>query len=73
MSHNTLFLRLEAPLQSWGLQGKLVFRDSAREPTKSGVVGLLACALGRERWKFIGDLAGLEMGVRVDREGVLTQ
>ncbi|MCR4318387.1 MAG: type I-E CRISPR-associated protein Cas5/CasD [Planctomycetes bacterium] len=71
--HNTLFLRLEAPLQSWGLQGKLVFRDSAREPTKSGVVGLLACALGRKRWESVSDLAELEMGVRVDREGALTR
>ena len=44
---NTLFLRLEGPLQSWGERGHWAVRDTAPEPTKSGVVGLLGCALGR--------------------------
>jgi CRISPR system Cascade subunit CasD len=43
---NTLFLRLEGPLQSWGERARWDVRDTAPEPTKSGVIGLLACALG---------------------------
>ena len=37
----TLLLRLAAPLQSWGMDSKFETRKTGREPTKSGVVGLL--------------------------------
>lgn len=67
---NTLFLRLEGPLQSWGERGRWSVRDSAPEPTKSGVVGLLACALGRGDDEAIRSLsASLRLGARVDRAG----
>jgi len=58
-----------APLQSWGTQSPFSIRDSGREPSKSGVIGLLAAALGRGRNESLEDLASLSMGVRVDREG----
>lgn len=45
----TLLLRLAAPLQSWGSDSKFETRKTDREPTKSGVVGLLAAALGLRR------------------------
>ena len=68
---NTLLLRLEGPLQSWGLRARWEERDSAFEPTKTGVVGLLGCALGLrrddDRLRAISE--ALEMGVRVDRPG----
>ena len=68
---NTLFLRLEGPLQSWGERGRWSVRDSAPEPTKSGVVGLLACALGRGDDDSIRSLSeSLQMGVRIDKQGV---
>jgi CRISPR system Cascade subunit CasD len=44
-------------------------RDTGREPSKSGVVGLLCAALGRTRAEPVDDLAALRMGVRVDQEG----
>lgn len=66
---NTLLLRLAGPLQSWGVQGRFTVRDTGREPSKSGVVGVLAAALGRTRDHPIDDLAGLRMGVRADQEG----
>lgn len=44
-----LVLRLEGALQSWGEDAKWDTRGSASMPTKSGIVGLLACALGLER------------------------
>lgn len=67
----TLLLRLAGPLQSWGTTSRFDERDSQLEPSKSGVLGLLCAALGRDRAEPIADLAALRMGVRVDREGVL--
>ena len=58
-------------MQSWGTQGRFDVRDTEREPSKSGVVGVLCAALGRDRSEPLDDLASLRMGVRVDREGDL--
>lgn len=66
----TLLLRLQGPLQSWGTTSRFDERDTQLEPSKSGVLGLLCAALGRERQQPVDDLAALRMGVRVDREGV---
>lgn len=66
---STLLLRLAAPLQSWGVAGKFDTRDTTREPTKSGVIGLLAAALGRRRDDGLDDLKALRYGVRIDQEG----
>lgn len=68
---STLLLRLAGPLQSWGTQGRFGLRDAGREPSKSGVIGLLCAALGRARHEPVDDLATLTMGVRVDREGAV--
>lgn len=67
----TLLLRLAAPLQSWGMDSKFETRKTNREPTKSGVVGLLAAALGigREEPDKLSPLNQLRFGVRVDQEG----
>lgn len=46
MSDPYLLMWLEAPLQSWGHDSKFGRRDSLDFPTKSGVYGLLCCALG---------------------------
>lgn len=66
---STLLLRLAAPLQSWGVASKFDTRDTAREPTKSGVIGLLAAALGRSRTEELDDLKALRFGVRIDQPG----
>ncbi|MDR7587723.1 MAG: type I-E CRISPR-associated protein Cas5/CasD [Armatimonadota bacterium] len=67
----TLLLRLQGPMQSWGTRSRFDHRDTWPYPTKSGVLGLLAAALGRDREEDISNLAALRMGVRVDRKGVL--
>jgi len=70
--HNTLFLRLEGPLQSWGERARWDIRDTAPEPTKSGVVGLLGCALGLRDDEALRALSQkLHVGVRCDRPGRL--
>ncbi len=43
----TLLLWLEAPLQSWGADSRYGRRDTLPFPTRSGVLGLLCCAMGR--------------------------
>lgn len=68
----TLLLRLCGPLQAWGVQSHFQTRDTGTEPSKSGVVGLLAAALGRDWSADITDIARLRLGVRVDQEGTLT-
>lgn len=68
---STLLLRLAAPLQAWGAESKYEIRRTGREPTKSGVIGLLMAALGcrRDDAETIRLLNALRMGVRVDRAG----
>ena len=68
---STLLLRLAGPMQSWGVQSHFIYRDTLPEPSKSGVVGLLCAALGRDRSEEIRDVAELKMGIRVDREGLI--
>ncbi|MEU4834133.1 type I-E CRISPR-associated protein Cas5/CasD [Streptosporangium sp. NPDC023615] len=67
----TLVLRLGGPLQSWGDRSVFNRRDTRPEPTKSGVLGLLAAAAGRDREEPPGELLQLRMGVRVDQPGTL--
>lgn len=67
----TLLMRLAGPMQSWGTTSRFDERDTQLEPSKSGVLGLVCAALGRDRAEPVDDLARLRMGVRVDREGVL--
>jgi len=42
-------------------------------PTKSGIIGLLAAAMGRRRTDPIEDLVGIRFGVREEQAGKLTR
>lgn len=68
----TILLRLVGPMQSWGTTSRFDHRDTGKEPSKSGVLGLVAAALGidRENWADLEPLTRLAMGVRHDRAGV---
>lgn len=68
---STLLIRMAAPMQSWGVGAKFDQRGTEREPTKSGVIGLIASAMGRRRNETTDDLVSLNFGIRVDREGTL--
>lgn len=76
MSH-ILLLRLRAPMQSWGVMSRFSRRDTGKEPSKSGVIGLLCAALGVSRDganmenPLFAELIKLRMGVLVSREGIL--
>ncbi|MFV8130839.1 type I-E CRISPR-associated protein Cas5/CasD [Streptomyces syringium] len=66
---SVLLLRLAGPLQSWGSAARFARRTTESAPTKSGVIGLLAAAQGRDRGDDLTDLAALRFGVRVDQPG----
>jgi CRISPR system Cascade subunit CasD len=71
VTEHCLVLRLAGPLQSWGIRSQFNRRDTDGEPTKSGVIGLLAAAQGRRRQDPIEDLLELSFGVRTDQPGTL--
>lgn len=68
-----LAFRIEGVLQSWGERSRWNHRDTADMPTKSGIIGLLGCALGYPR----GDARlpqlseSLVFAVRADRLGIM--
>ncbi len=68
----TLLLRLMGPMQSWGTTSRFDQRDTGKDPSKSGVVGLVAAAMGidRENWTDLEPLTCLSMATRHDRPGV---
>ncbi|MCK6632557.1 MAG: type I-E CRISPR-associated protein Cas5/CasD [Fimbriimonadaceae bacterium] len=65
----TLLIKLEGPMQSWGYRSRFDYRDTALEPTRSGVIGLICAAMGIARGEDVSRFDAIRMGVRVDREG----
>jgi len=66
----SLVLNLVGP-QSWGISSYFNQRDTAAEPTQSGVYGLIEAAMGLDRSETYPELNALRFGVRVDRPGQL--
>ncbi len=61
-------------MQSWGLRSAWSSRDTAAFPTKSGIVGLLACSLGARSDETILRIAqAIRVGIRADKPGALAQ
>ncbi len=79
MPEPILLLRLEGPLQSWGVRSRWSRRDTGPEPSKSAIIGLLGCAAGIPRPDWRSDAKpdrtleewdnALLFGVRIDRPG----
>ncbi|MFF4331177.1 type I-E CRISPR-associated protein Cas5/CasD [Streptomyces sp. NPDC001591] len=68
----TSLLCLSGPMQSWGIHTRYeAHHDTLGRPTKSGVVGLVANALGHDIDDDISQLAALRFAVRADRPGHL--
>lgn len=66
---SVLTFRLAGPLQSWATAEGLGLRGTGQVPSKSGVLGLMAAALGRQRGADLSDLRELGLLVRVDHAG----
>jgi len=60
-------------MQSWGVSSRYGSRDTLDHPSKSGVIGLCAAALGRRRDESIADLAALRYGVLVVDPGQVAE
>lgn len=69
----TLLMRIAGPMQSWGTSSRFDQRDTGTEPSKSGIVGLMAAALGIDRanWVDLEPLTHFRLAVRHDRPGVV--
>ena len=57
----TLLLRLAAPLQAWGSDSKFETRKTNREPTKSGVIGLLVLLATLMVWRKMENKAPIRL------------
>lgn len=66
-----LTMVLKGPMQSWGSSSRFARRDTNPVPTKSGVIGMIAAALGIGREDSLSRFEGLRFGVRADQPGVL--
>jgi CRISPR system Cascade subunit CasD len=67
----TLVMELAGPLQSWGTSSRFQQRATDLRPSKSGVIGMIAAALGRSREDDVSDLSALRFAVRADQPGSL--
>jgi CRISPR system Cascade subunit CasD len=66
-------MRLAGPMQSWGTMSRFTHRDTGKEPSKSGVIGLICAAMGIDREDEgnadLKKLAQAAFGIRVLRQG----
>jgi CRISPR system Cascade subunit CasD len=68
-ARHTLLLRLIGPMQAWGYRSRFEDRDTGLEPTRSGILGLLASARGiprEDRDTLTYWDTSLRLGVRVE-------
>ncbi len=49
MSNSALAIYFDAPMQSWGASSRYEHRETEAFPTKSGVLGMLAAAMGIDK------------------------
>ena len=64
-----LLLRIAGPLQAWGVRSRFTVRSTELAPTRSGIICMVAAAVGRRRTDPIEDLLALRFGVRKDQPG----
>lgn len=65
----TLLIELAGPQQAWGSRSRFATRGTENAPTRSGVIGLVAAAMGLARTETLERFQVLEFGVRVDQPG----
>ncbi|MFT3797942.1 type I-E CRISPR-associated protein Cas5/CasD [Microbacterium sp.] len=66
---STLLIELAGPQQAWGSRSRFATRATELAPTRSGVIGLVAAALGLARTEPLDRFDKLEFGVRIDQPG----
>jgi len=66
---STLLIELAGPQQAWGARSRFATRATELAPTKSGVIGMIAAALGMDRTAPLDRFAEVRFGVRIDQPG----
>lgn len=64
-----LIIPVYGPLQYWPISASYRQKATHIMPTKSGMIGILGAALGRERDESLSDLAAMPMHIRIDQPG----
>lgn len=64
-----LVLHLDGPMQAWGHSSQWNYRDTLDHPTRSGLIGIIAAALGGRWGDDLSDLSALWFTIRIDRPG----
>ena len=68
----TILMKFSGPMQAWGTSSHFETRHTDDHPSKSGVIGLVAAALGWRRDDArIATLNAMTFAVRVDQPGTL--
>ncbi len=69
----TLLFQVVGPIQAWDWQSEHIVKFTQKEPTKSGIIGMVCAAMGIDRanTQSIRKLAALKFAVRVDQEGTI--
>lgn len=65
----TLLITIKAPLQSWADTEGYAHRATTSQPTKSGILGLIAASLGLPRGTMPDWLANLPYAVQTNQAG----
>jgi CRISPR system Cascade subunit CasD len=77
MSNKALAIYLDGPMQSWGVASRFQYRETENLPTKSGVLGIVAAAIGIDKYaadeaEHLKPLANLQFSVfqafRIDQQ-----
>lgn len=66
-----LLMRLEGPLQSYGIRSRWMYRDTYTLPTKSAIIGILGCCMGYSKNDIRLEVLdkNLIVGVRCENRG----
>ncbi len=63
-------LRLEGPMQAWGVDGAGQIRRTHREPTKRAIFGLIRAAKGLAREELWDELESLQFSCQTIQHGI---
>lgn len=67
----TVLLFTVAGMQAWATGDRHAYRHTQNHPTKSGILGMIACAMGYPRDNTPDWLNNVRFGVRVDHPGTV--
>lgn len=67
----TLVLKCSSPMQSWSNDSRFNIRSAGRYPSRSGIIGIIASALGMDRNEPLDIFDGISTSIRIDKKGIV--